>query len=430
MCLCYTYHVLIITENERKKIIPFAGGKGGVGKTFIATNIAIRLASQGRKVILIDLDLGGSNAHTYLHIKNQHYGIANYSYNEQLAFGEIIQETEYPNLHFIAGDVLMPRITSIDSTQIDAILNEIIALSYDYIIIDLSSGSTQTALDTFSIVNSGILVTSPSLPSILNTYNFFKNVVFNIIYRYTLQEHRDLLTEYIDTIFAEQLPNSTPKINEILLEIEKIDSHASAELREMLYSLKPFLVLNGVQSEFDLAHAENLKNLILKNMNIELEFLGVVFEDVASIKQAAELNVPLISSEINSHARNNIDRIAQKILLSPDFPILPLDFEMYASTFELVDIEMQQDMEEKPSNIGALEREEYRALIESLQQKIAELESKENNEQVYLPHSGAEDPPSLEEDLPEIEGRIENRTRTPKKKTAHRADKKGKNTKE
>ena len=45
-------------------IIPIAGGKGGVGKSLIAANLAIVLARLGHKTIGIDLDLGAANLHS------------------------------------------------------------------------------------------------------------------------------------------------------------------------------------------------------------------------------------------------------------------------------------------------------------------------------------------------------------------------------
>ena len=45
---------MVINENVKRKIIPIAGGKGGVGKTFIAANLATELAKNGKDTIVID----------------------------------------------------------------------------------------------------------------------------------------------------------------------------------------------------------------------------------------------------------------------------------------------------------------------------------------------------------------------------------------
>lgn len=372
--------MVIANENERRKIIPFASGKGGTGKTLISTNVAIGVAQQGRKVLLIDIDLGGSNAHTYLHIKNQHYGIANYIYDDQLSYQDIIQETDYPNLHFIAGDALSPGVANINSEQLEVLLQEIVSLPYDYIILDTASGSRSMSLNVFSLVNSGVLVVTPNIASVLNAYNFFKNVIFNIMLRYVIAENRAEVGEYVRALTEEKVPNSTPKINEVLLEIDRIDPQTSTELREQISCMKPFVVLNSVRGIGDMESVHNLQNLIHKNMNIELECLGAIFEDDSGVRRAAEAKTPLICTEFNSCARGNIERIAQKILLSPDFPILPLDLEMYSNTIELTEMEIQNDIDQYPQDIAVLKREEYLALIESLQQKVTALEQQLPNQ--------------------------------------------------
>ena len=52
------------------RIWAIGGGKGGVGKSVIATNLAATLAGAGKKVVLVDADLGGANLHTLLGVPN------------------------------------------------------------------------------------------------------------------------------------------------------------------------------------------------------------------------------------------------------------------------------------------------------------------------------------------------------------------------
>ena len=46
-------------------IIAIGGGKGGVGKSVVSSNLSAKLAASGKKVLAIDLDLGGANLHLF-----------------------------------------------------------------------------------------------------------------------------------------------------------------------------------------------------------------------------------------------------------------------------------------------------------------------------------------------------------------------------
>src|SRR5512133_2159016 len=51
-----------------RRIIAVGGGKGGIGKSMISANLGIALAGRGKRVVMVDADLGGANLHTTLGI--------------------------------------------------------------------------------------------------------------------------------------------------------------------------------------------------------------------------------------------------------------------------------------------------------------------------------------------------------------------------
>ena len=64
--------------NKGPIIIPVASGKGGVGKTFLTANLAFALAEMGHPTVAIDMDLGGSNLHSFLGLSNQFSGLGDF----------------------------------------------------------------------------------------------------------------------------------------------------------------------------------------------------------------------------------------------------------------------------------------------------------------------------------------------------------------
>ena len=56
------------TSQMNPQLISFGGAKGGVGRSVISVLTAISLAEKGKRVVLVDLDLGSANLHTLLGI--------------------------------------------------------------------------------------------------------------------------------------------------------------------------------------------------------------------------------------------------------------------------------------------------------------------------------------------------------------------------
>ena len=54
------------SARPRRQVWSVGGGKGGIGKSLITAALGYQLARIGRKVVLVDADLGGANLHTCL----------------------------------------------------------------------------------------------------------------------------------------------------------------------------------------------------------------------------------------------------------------------------------------------------------------------------------------------------------------------------
>ncbi len=82
-------------------IIPVAAGKGGVGKSFLTANLAIALAELGHSTIAVDMDLGGSNLHSFLGMQNRYPGIGDYLQARLGSLETLLVPTRVPHLSFL-----------------------------------------------------------------------------------------------------------------------------------------------------------------------------------------------------------------------------------------------------------------------------------------------------------------------------------------
>ena len=165
------------------RIIPVASGKGGVGKSLFSVNLAIALAEAGNRVLLADLDLGASNAHTVLGLRAVSKGIGCFFTDPNTTVDELITDTEYPNLRFLSGEGEIPGLANIRASQKNRLIRQLRKQNADYLILDLGAGTSSVTVDFFLLSSEGIIVTTPNLTAILNAYLFLKNAIFRILWQ-------------------------------------------------------------------------------------------------------------------------------------------------------------------------------------------------------------------------------------------------------
>ncbi len=333
---------MILCEQSRRKLIPIASGKGGVGKSMLTANLGILLAAYGKRTVVADLDLGGSNLHTYLGLKNTRVGIGNYLNQKELTFDRILQDTDYPNLWFVPGDVLVAGSAGIMVSQRRTLIRNLEKLDVDFVLMDLGSGTHQNVMDFFLASNCGVLVTNPQSPSVLNAYGFLKNAVFRELQRRFANEKR--IAEYLKSVQNDSTPNSTPKLTEITQRIAKYGKSYGARAEEVVRSIRPFLVVNMLRNPEEFTIINGLRELTRRNLALDLGCLGTLFHDERVVRSLREQK-PFIEAAEDSFMAAQLNRIAQKLVQSPRFPEMPLSLDEYSDSFELAQIELVNDFE-------------------------------------------------------------------------------------
>ena len=369
---------MVITQRRASKIIPIAGGKGGVGKTELAAALGIRLGQLGKRVVLIDLDLGGSNLHSALAIKNKNPGLGNYFSDRSLAFDSLVNPTPYRNVSFVPGDVLVAGMPNLTFAQKKSLLKHVENLDTDYVILDLGSGASNNVVDFFLVSNSGIVVSSPHVGSVLNAYSFLKNAAYRFLQR-AFAKNREITT-YLRGRVRERRPGRPVKMRELLDGITEIDAEQGAKAERFVNLLQPSLILNQVRSADDLNIAESLRELVSKNVAVYLQSLGAVFFD-ERLSSTYRAKTPIVVAEPTSLFSVQVDRLAQKVVQSPQFPTLALETGLYEDSYELTRIELQYDEAETPQQaassgeeISPSDAEEFLHVMAQQRKKIQELQ--------------------------------------------------------
>ncbi|GBU26826.1 hypothetical protein R84B8_00341 [Treponema sp. R8-4-B8] len=362
------------------RIIPIASGKGGVGKSLVAANLAISFAQAGQRVVLTDLDLGASNLHLVLGNHSPKTGVGTYLNNVKSNFADVITETDVRGLRFIPGDNEIPGTANLSVSQRKALVKQLLALKddTDILILDLGAGTHQSILDFFLLSNHGIIVSAPMVTAVLNAYVFLKNSVFRLMFTSCTK----------DSPARAQLENIRKEgaghiyIPKFLPQIKKIDPASHERFVKRLNALHPRLIMNMVDEPKNAEVAMKIRRSCEEYLDLKIEHMGIIYRD--SVQDTAlSSRLPIVLYKPQAVLSQAIYRIADKILESPadDFE---LDDKQIDDSFQEAELEAEVDFEAKMEYVedllhsGAMNQGDLIETVKTQQFEISKLK-KENN---------------------------------------------------
>ncbi|HDQ14659.1 MAG TPA: MinD/ParA family protein [Sediminispirochaeta sp.] len=304
-------------------ILPIAGGKGGVGKTLFAANLGIALAQAGKTCVLIDLDLGSSNLHTCLGIKNTNSGIGNYIYKQESSFDALLIPTEINRLFFVPGDSLLPGTANLPYFSKKKIIRDIQKLTADFVIIDLGAGSSYNVLDFFLTASSGLIVSTPETTSILSSYSFIKSTVYRLLTR--SYPPKSIARQIVHDFFTKPIEGDSVTSDRLFQLLDGSETGTGETARRQLNSFFPRIVLNMGRSNRDFALGAKLRQISEKNLGVPMEYIGFLPKD-ERVAESIITRTPYILAEPDAPYCKAVQLTARK-LISTQHHEIPRLFE-------------------------------------------------------------------------------------------------------
>jgi flagellar biosynthesis protein FlhG len=245
--------------SSKTRIITVASGKGGVGKTNLSTNIAIAYAKLGKRVVLMDADLGLANVNVVLGIipKYNLYHLI----RKQKTMKDILMDTQY-GIQLVAGASGFSKLANLSEEERMTFIKELTELSSaDIIIIDASAGVNNNVLSFIAAADDALIVTTPEPTAITDAYGIIKII--------------------------------------------------ATELDSLGLSLK--LIVNRVSSVTEGKKvAERVINIASQFLNLKVDYLGYVFEDSA-VRDAVRRQKPFSVIEPRSKAAACVNQIVSRL---------------------------------------------------------------------------------------------------------------------
>lgn len=164
------------------RVITVTSGKGGVGKSNVAVNLAVQMQRQGKRVLVFDADFGLAN------VEVMFGAIPKYNLGDVIYHGKRISEiiSEGPlGIGFISGGTGITGLNNLSQEQVAYMiqsLNELDQLA-DVIIIDTGAGISNHVLEFVMASPEVLLITTPDPSSLTDSYSLLKALYKNPKFR-------------------------------------------------------------------------------------------------------------------------------------------------------------------------------------------------------------------------------------------------------
>ncbi len=295
-----------------KFVISIGGGKGGIGKSCFAGNLGTALAQTGKKVVLVDADLGAANLHTIIGVAYPEKTLRDFINNRYSSLSDVLIETPYPNLKLLssASDIL--SLSSPTYKEKQKLVREIQKLDADVIIFDIAAGTHQRAIDFFTLAPLGIIIIQPVLTSLENAYSFLKNLLVRHLLRifFRDKEIKAIITQATDP----RDPQNSMELNDLIKKLEDKAPDKVNEFKKQFIEIgKKFcIVSNGIKANGQTVVAEKFAKIVKRYLTLNITVLGTLpFE--MSMDQAIQDRTPFIIKYPDSKFVNQMQDIVNKI---------------------------------------------------------------------------------------------------------------------
>lgn len=325
-------------ELSAPRIIAVAGGKGGTGKSLLAANIGIFLATLGKRVTLVDAAFGGANLHSFVGVSRPDRTLAD-CLAADVPLDHVVVDTRIPSLGLIAGEGDPAWAGNPKSAQVNRLIVRLKHLPSDYVVLDLGAGTAGTILDLFLVADVGIVMVIPEPTSVELGYRFLRAAFVRRLRKVGIQSATDIPADEM-RLYEGGIP---APLDILTRTAEAGDSATCQAIAAEMAALRPRFVVNNVRSKADTELCDDLARAVQRRFGVPAESLGPLEYDDA-VWVAVRRRQPLLIEHPESRIARCIERVVRRLLAKDKERARPLD---HPETFyDLLELEPSSTEEE------------------------------------------------------------------------------------
>lgn len=283
--------------------ISIGSGKGGTGKTMLLCNLALLLAKKGKKVCLLDLDIGGADAHLLFGLFEPKYSLTDFLTRRLESLADALHTFySFNGLQLLPGTGSTLQTANMTYQEKQRLLKGISTLDADVVLIDVGAGTSYNSLDFFMCTDVQICVAMPEPTSIMDFYTFLQLA--------TIRKVLDSFLSHSEVSLLLKKQNFS-SLTDVFELAENTQEGAREKAQQALHSFNPLLVINRNVSNGKV-NKTKLKELVAKYLGIDIPLLGEIPEDQA-ISEALRAYMPVCELSPDSPSSMALLSIADKI---------------------------------------------------------------------------------------------------------------------
>jgi flagellar biosynthesis protein FlhG len=267
-----------VAARARRQVWSLGGGKGGIGKSLLTASLGWQLARMGKRVVLVDADLGGANLHTCLGLSAPERTLSDFIQRRVERIEDVLVETAVPGLRLVSGASDFLGAANIKHPQKVRVLNKVRSLDVDVVLLDLGAGTSFNIIDFFLVSEVSLLTVVPEPTSIENGYRFIKSALYR---RLRAAAERDLVREIVDSALDPKNPLGIRTPFDLMARVEKEDAPAAEALKREIAGFRPQFIVNQVRSSGDVTVGHQLVSACARHLGIRATYAGYVHYDDA-----------------------------------------------------------------------------------------------------------------------------------------------------
>lgn len=285
------------------------GGKGGTGKTFVICQLAVCLAAKGKRVVLIDADLGGANVHTFFGMRKPNRFITEF-FDGKTELKHLMVDTDIKGLAIVPGNSNTIASANIKYAQKIKLFRHIRHLDADYILLDLGGGTSVDTIDTFLLADKLITVAVPEITAIENLYQFIKTTFFRRLKSF-LADHG--LKDSTREVWQNKEQYGIVTISDLINYLRTTSTEMNAILDEELAKFILNIIFNKVRNIREAQEGFSVKSVCVKYVGADARYTGYIEYD-AQFWRNLSLSQSVPRFTISQSALSDVGKIVDNII--------------------------------------------------------------------------------------------------------------------